>query len=120
MEETPHVGSVEEAVELVRSRVHSLAGDIAAIKLSTSVIEQRLLSVVERATDHEVRLREIERLPPNRVAADNEREHTGFKTKMERLEAEVEALKIRMAFWAGGGSVVGALLGVLIARLTGG
>lgn len=101
--------NLPDQVELVRKRFHGLSNDMHAIKLSIEVVMQRLTSIVERSVDHENRIREIERLGPKNLAAT-----------LDRLDAEVDRLKIRMAGWAGGGAVLGAVLATIGDRIIGG
>lgn len=94
----------------LRSRVHEVHG---AIQSSERILERLnvTMDVLSRAgTDHESRIRRLEMLSPEALIGENEKEHRTLDHRMTAVEKAIQRVNVRLAYWAGGGAVLGAIV----------
>ena len=98
---------VWEVLEILRARLQDFGNSLTRIEARGQVIEERLRDIHSDLTDHEARIRTSEQTALTHAHVQTERD-------LGKVVVELDRVRIRMALWAGGGSILGVAVGALI------
>lgn len=101
----------------LRSRVHEVHGAIQSSERLLERINVTMDVLNKSGADHETRIRRLEALSPEALINDNEREHRTFDSRLSAIEKGIQRINVRLAYWAGGGAVLGAIAAQAVPKI---